>query len=110
MRLKLILFNTKIIPRASSYSYKEIDTDKWIEPDERKGHYSTNKVIFALLYTAKATLMLIWSLCYHGLMAYKAKTGIGSRPKQSQSHSYLWTLEFVTPMVTPDSFLLYVDS
>ena len=33
MRLKLILFDTKIIPRASSYSYKEINTGKWIEPD-----------------------------------------------------------------------------
>ena len=34
---------------------------------------STIEAIFATLQAAKATPMLIWSLCYHGQMVYMAK-------------------------------------
>jgi len=66
LRLKLLPINTNIIQRASSYSYKEIDTHKWMEPDEKGSHFSNIEIIFAILQAAKTTPMLIWSLCYHG--------------------------------------------
>ena len=43
--------------------------------DDEGNYVSTIEAIFAILQAAKVNPILIWSLCYHGRLAYMAKNG-----------------------------------
>ena len=78
-----------MLQRVFSNSNKKFDTKNDRFKLDRRFHISTIEAIFAILWAAKATSMLFWSLCYHGQMPYMAKNG-----REAGQHSHKVTDTF----------------